>query len=190
MSGAVKQMPLVGEVKNGLVYLTVIWALLGTVALALVGIKLPGLAFNIQMVEAAYRKELVHGEDREDRAVPHVAHELFGDVRKNYFSLFWAYMYFNVAKWSYLQFGTIVPYLALGPSIANAEITLGQMNRITNAFGKVEGSLQFLVRSWPTIVELISVYKRLHTFTQEMEAGVFEDEADDSDDSSSGKEVE
>ena len=34
------------------------------------GIKLPGLNFNNQLVEAAYRKELVFGEDHPDRAQP------------------------------------------------------------------------------------------------------------------------
>ena len=37
----------------------------GTVLLMVVGIKLPGLQFNNQKVEAAYRKELVYGEDHE-----------------------------------------------------------------------------------------------------------------------------
>jgi peptide/bleomycin uptake transporter len=34
------------------------------------GKKLPGLQFNNQKVEAAYRKELVYGEDHADRADP------------------------------------------------------------------------------------------------------------------------
>jgi peptide/bleomycin uptake transporter len=43
-------------------------------------------------------------------------------------------------------------------------ITLGSMQQIVRAFGRVEMSFQFLVRSWSTIVELISVYKRLRAF--------------------------
>jgi peptide/bleomycin uptake transporter len=43
-------------------------------------------------------------------------------------------------------------------------ITLGVMQQIVRAFGRVEMSFQFLVRSWSTIVELISVYKRLRAF--------------------------
>ena len=39
----------------------------GTVLLMVVGNKLPGLQFNNQKVEAAYRKELVYGEDYEER---------------------------------------------------------------------------------------------------------------------------
>ena len=54
----------------------------GTVFLATVGIKLPGLEFKNQRVEAAYRKELVYGEDDETRAKPPTLAELFGNVRR------------------------------------------------------------------------------------------------------------
>ena len=43
--------------------------------------------------------------------------ELFNNVRRNYFRLFFHYMYFDIAKWSYLQFGVLVPYMALGPTL-------------------------------------------------------------------------
>ena len=54
--------------------------------------------------------------------------------------------------------------LILAPTIAVGAITLGVMNQILNAFGQVRGSFQYLVMSWTTIVELISIYKRLRTF--------------------------
>ena len=56
------------------------------------------------------------------------------------------------------------PYLALAPTIVSGAITLGFVQQITRAFGRVENSLQYLVRSWSTIVELISVWKRLSEF--------------------------
>ena len=43
-------------------------------------------------------------------------------------------------------------------------ITLGIMNQILRAFGQVASSFQFLVNSWTTIIELISIYKRLQAF--------------------------
>ena len=45
-----------------------ITALGGTVLLALVGIKLPGIEYDIQKKEAAYRKILVLGEDNLEKA--------------------------------------------------------------------------------------------------------------------------
>ena len=164
LSKPIKVLPFIGEVDHALVYVAVIFALFGTALLAAIGIKLPGLEFNNQKVEAAFRKELVFGEDHKDRAKPPTIVELFNNVRRNYFSLFFHYMYFDIAKWSYLQFGVLVPYMALGPTIVSATITLGVMQQIVRAFGRVESSFQFLVRSWSIIVELISIYKRLVAF--------------------------
>ena len=164
LSKKVSDVPLLGHVDHALVYVAILFALLGTVVLALVGIKLPGLEYNNQRVEAAYRKELVHAEDDPARGGPPVVGELFSHVRANYFRLFFHYMYFDVAKFSYLQFGVLVPYIALGPTVVAGAITLGVMQQIVRAFGRVEMSFQFLVRSWSTIVELISVYKRLRAF--------------------------
>jgi ABC-type long-subunit fatty acid transport system fused permease/ATPase subunit len=45
-------------------------------------------------------------------------------------------------------------------------ITLGVMQQIIRAFYRVLDSFQFLVKSLPTIVELISVYKRLQVFSK------------------------
>ena len=38
------------------------------------------------------------------------------------------------------------------------------MNQILRAFGQVASSFQFLVNSWTTIIDLISIYKRLQAF--------------------------
>ena len=67
-------------------------------------------------------------------------------------------------RYSYLQFGVLVPYIALGPTLITGVITLGVMQQIVRAFGRVESSFQYLVSSWTPIVEFISVYKRLRAF--------------------------
>ena len=38
------------------------------------------------------------------------------------------------------------------------------MNQIIRAFSEVTSSFQYLVRSWSTIIDLISVFKRLQAF--------------------------
>ena len=164
LSAYVKELPLIGEVPQALVFVAIIWAAVGTGGLALAGVRLPGLEFRNQRVEAAYRKELVLGEDDADRAQAPTLQELFRDVRANYFRLYWNYLYFNVVRYGYLQASVLVPYIALAPSIVAGGLTLGVMQQIVRAFGRVEGAFQYLVRSWTTIVSLISVYKRLRAF--------------------------
>ena len=125
--------------------------------LAIIGAKLPRLEFNNQRVEAAYRKELVFGEELEHGAQPPTLAHLFSFVRANYFTLYKHYLYFDVAKWSYLQFGVLIPYIAMGPTIVSGAITLGVLQQVMRAFDRVENSFQFLVNSWGTIVELLSI---------------------------------
>jgi len=164
LSANITELPIVGEIPQPLVTAAILWSLFGTVFLALVGIKLPGLEFRNQRVEAAYRKELVYGEDNGERAQPMTVQELFSDVRKNYFRLYFHYLYFNVARIFYLQINNIFSILILAPSIIAGKITLGALNQISGAFGQVSSSFQYLVSSWPTIVELLSIYKRLRAF--------------------------
>ena len=171
LSEKVTELPWIGKVSQSLVWVAILFALAGTVLMALVGIKLPGLEFENQRVEAAYRKELVYGEDDHARAHAHRLGDLFSDVRRNYFRLFFHYMYFDVVRWSYLQFSVLVPYIALAPTLVAGAVTLGVMQQIVRAFGRVESSFQYLVTSWTTIVELISVYKRLRAFEHQIRTG-------------------
>ncbi|MEO9460665.1 MAG: peptide antibiotic transporter SbmA [Lentilitoribacter sp.] len=164
LSEKVTELPFFGPVDGAMVYVAIMSALLGTVLLAIVGIKLPGLEFNNQKVEAAYRKELVYGEDREDRAQPATVRELYDGVRKNYYRLYFNYLYFNVARFAYLQGSSFIPFIALGPTIVSGTITLGIFTQINNAFDRVEESFKFFANVWTTIIDLISIYKRLISF--------------------------
>ncbi|MDP5254245.1 MULTISPECIES: peptide antibiotic transporter SbmA [unclassified Vibrio] len=169
LSGYVKEVPIFGEVPQALVFVAIIWSIFGTTLLALSGIKLPGLEFNNQKVEAAYRKELVYGEDFADRAQPPTLKDLFSNVRQSYFKLYLHYVYFNIVRYGYLQVGAFIPLIVLAPSIVAGAFTLGVMQRILNAFNQVENSFQYLVNSWTTIVELMSIYKRLKAFEKQID---------------------
>jgi peptide/bleomycin uptake transporter len=50
------------------------------------------------------------------------------------------------------------------PSFAAGTLTLGLFQQIASAFGQVSNSFQYLVNSWSTIVELLSIHKRLKAF--------------------------
>jgi len=163
-SQSVPELPIVGSVPYSLVVAAIVWSLFGTGLLALLGIKLPGLNFRNQRVEAAYRKELVFGEDHADRAQPPTLGELFSGVRKNYFRLYLHYTYFNIGRLSYLQTNEVVSIFLLVPALLAHKLTLGLFQQIQNVFDRVSESMQYLVRAWPTIVELQSIYKRLRAF--------------------------
>jgi len=164
LSSNITELPLIGHIPYPLVVAAIIWAVFGTGALALIGIRLPAIEFFNQRVEAAYRKELVLGEDNPSHASPPTLAVLFANIRHNYFRLYLNFMYFNVGRIVYLQTDTIFPYILLGPTIVAGKITLGSMNQILNAFTQVRTSFQYLVNSWSTIVDLISIFQRLRGF--------------------------
>ncbi len=164
LSQHVQDLPLIGAVPHSLFWLAIGWSIFGTGLLALAGIKLPGLNFRNQRVEAAYRKELVYGEDHADRAQPLTVGELYGNVRKNYFRMYWHYLYFNIVRYSYGQLDNTFLIFILVPTFVAGKITLGIWQQISTAFGQVSNSFQYLVNSWTTIIELLSIHKRLVAF--------------------------
>jgi peptide/bleomycin uptake transporter len=164
LSEYVTELPLVGEIPHPLFTASLVWSIFGTFLLLVVGIKLPGLFFRNQRVEAAFRKELVYGEDDENCAQPVTLVKLFDNVRRNYFRIYFHYMYFNVARMFYLQADNIFVYILLIPTIAAGAITFGILQQILTAFNQVSNSFQILVHSWGTIIELLSVHKRLASF--------------------------
>lgn len=169
LSAKVTELPFIGAVSGSLVYVSLLSAIFGTFLLAAVGFKLPGLEFNNQKVEAAYRKELVYGEDDDSKAHPGTVSDLYEELRKNYFRLYFHYMYFGVFRYGYLQFSNFIIYIALGPTIVMGAITFGVFRQIQNAFDKVESSFRYFADSWPVIIDLLSIHKRLRAFEKNIQ---------------------
>lgn len=158
-----------GDWEYGLVTGALVWSIGGTALLVTTGwiLRLVGVEYDIQAKEAAYRKHLVKMED-DGTLSPKPLVELFDDVRNIHFRSYFQYLKFNVVRMAYLQANVLTAYIFLAPAIVGGMITLGVMQQIIRAFGRVEGSMQFILKSWPTIIELISVAKRLREFEKEI----------------------
>jgi peptide/bleomycin uptake transporter len=52
-------------------------------------------------------------------------------------------------------------------------------SQVRNAMSEVRGAMQYLVQSWPSIIDLLSIYKRLRIFEAAIEdkADIAADEA-------------
>ena len=74
----------------------------------------------------------------------------------------------NLFNINNLQANVLSAYVFLAPAIVAGVVTLGVMQQIIRAFGRVEGSMQYLLKAWPTIIELASVYKRLREFEKQI----------------------
>ena len=154
-----------GDWQYGLITGALLWTLGGTAFLIGLGwiLRLVGVEYDLQKKEAAYRKILVVAED-DNNVRPKTINELFDDVRSIHFLSYIRYLYFNVGRMAYLQANVLSAYVFLAPAIVAGVVTLGVMQQIIRAFGRVEGSMQYLLKAWPTIIELASVYKRLREF--------------------------
>ena len=166
-----------GDWQYGLVTGALIWTLGGTIFLIALGwlLRLVGVEYDLQKKEAAYRKILVIAED-DGNVRPKTIDELFADVRSIHFLSYVRYLYFNVGRMAYLQANVLSAYVFLAPAIVAGVVTLGVMQQIIRAFGRVEGSMQYLLKAWPTIIELMSVYKRLREFESKIKEDDFIDE--------------
>ena len=154
-----------GDWQYGLITGALLWTLGGTAFLIGLGwfLHLVGVEYDLQKKEAAYRKILVVAED-DDNVRPKTIEELFDDVRSIHYLSYIRYLYFNIGRMAYLQANVLSAYVFLAPAIVAGVVTLGVMQQIIRAFGRVEGSMQYLLKAWPTIIELASVYKRLREF--------------------------
>jgi len=164
-----------GEWSYGLVSGAFLWAVGGTILMIILAwvLRLVGIEYDLQKKEAAYRKILVIAED--DGGIrPKTLEELFNGVRKIHFKSYLYYLYFNIGRLAYLQANVLAAYIFLAPAIVAGVMTLGVMQQIIRAFGRVEGSLQYLFRAWPTIIELASVYKRLREFEKRIKISIDE----------------
>ena len=166
-----------GDWDYGLVAGALIWTIGGTLFLVGLGyiLRLVGVEYDLQKQEAAYRKMLVIAEDNENIR-PKTLEELFDDVRKIHFLSFMRYLYFDIARMAYLQTNVLSAYVFLAPAIVAGVVTLGVMQQIIRAFNKVEGSMQYILKAWPAIIELASVYKRLREFESKIKQEEFVDE--------------
>jgi len=162
-----------GDWQYGLITGALLWTLGGTVFLIGLGwlLRLVGIEYDLQKKEAAYRKILVIAED--DGSVrPKTIEELFDGVRSIHFLSYLRYLYFNIGRIAYLQANVLSAYVFLAPAIVAGVVTLGVMQQIIRAFGRVEGSMQYLLKAWPTIIELASVYRRLKEFEERIEKSI------------------
>jgi len=160
-------LPYIKDIPGSLVWVALLVSIGGLLISWFVGIKLPGLEYNNQKVEAAFRKELVYAEDdKVNYGSTESIVELFTGLKFNYHRLFMHYGYFDIWVNSFEQLMIIVPYLIMGPGLFTGLITLGVLVQVSNAFSKVRESFSIFISNWTTITELRSIHKRLTEFEE------------------------
>jgi putative ATP-binding cassette transporter len=160
-----------------MVWVALIYSIIGTVLTHLVGRQLVPLNFQKQRVEADFRFALVRvrentegialygGEKEEKRALLDRFTALFNNWRK----LMTRYKYLNGLTTGYGQVASIFPLVVAAPRYFAGLVTLGVLTQTADAFGSVQGALSWLVDSYSTIATWRATVERLTTFWKAIE---------------------
>jgi peptide/bleomycin uptake transporter len=158
-------MPILSAIPGSLVWVCFATSIGGFCISWLIGWKLPGLEYDQQVVEAAFRKELVYCEDDPSRYKDaKVFQNQFGDIRTNYNRLIRHTAYFDIWKNSYLTYIWTVPFVVLASGLAGGMLTFGVMMQVNDAFSRVNNTIAQFIQNWQIITEMRSIYWRLHEF--------------------------
>ena len=161
-----------------MVWVALIYALVGTGLAHLVGRRLIGLNFNQERVEADFRYALVRlrdnaegialygGEDDEKRGL----RERFGAVMGNWWSIMVATKRLTFFTSGYAQVAVIFPFIVAAPAYFAGRIPLGGLTQTSGAFSEVQGALSWFVDNYASLTEWRATVLRIRGFIGAIEA--------------------
>jgi putative ATP-binding cassette transporter len=163
-----------------MVWVAIIYALIGTGITILLGRPLVGLNFMQQRYEADFRFGLVRVRENAESIALYAGakdeQERLGYRFLNVVNNFWSLMRMNkrltwfTAFWG--QLAIIFPLIVAAPRFFAKEIPLGGLMQINSAFGQVYGALDFIIGSFSTLANWKAVIDRLTTFDQSVQTAV------------------
>jgi putative ATP-binding cassette transporter len=174
LSGALA-VPLAGktvEIPGYMVWVALVYAIVGTWLTHKLGKPLIGLNFNQQRYEADFRFNLVRfrentegvalyrGEDGELLGF----RQRFTNVLQNWWALMKRQKILNFFTIGYTQVAVIFPFVVAAPRYFSGAIQLGGLIQISNAFGQVQGSLSWFIGAYSTFASWKATVDRLTGF--------------------------
>lgn len=161
-----------------LVWVALVYAVIGTWLVHLIGRPLVGLNFMQQRVEADFRFSLVRfrenteavalyaGEEDEKRGFMRrflaVADNWWGIMRRQK-KLTWFQSFYG-------QLAVIFPYVVVAPRYFSGAIALGGLMQTASAFGQVQGSLSWFIDAYARLADWKATVDRLIGFRTAMDA--------------------
>lgn len=159
-----------------LVWVGVLYAVLGTYFTFKIGKPLIGLNFEQQRREANFRfaaidvrshaehVALYRGEDDQKS----ILRKIFAGVLDNWYAIILRQKLLLWFTAGYNQFSVIIPLVVALPNYFNKVFKLGGLMQALSAFSKIQDAFSFIVNSFTTIAEWRAVTKRLLTFLNHM----------------------
>jgi len=157
-----------------MLWVAIIYSIIGTIFTHLIGRKLIRLNFNQQKVEADFRYNLIRVRENPE------AIALYGGEADEFINLREKFLAIRTNWWSIMRrtkmlnfftigFSTIAGYFPLVvalPMFLSHRINLGGLTQIQNVFGQVQGALSWFVGAYQDLVGLRATVARLHGFQE------------------------
>jgi putative ATP-binding cassette transporter len=165
--------PILGmRIPGFLFWVAVLYACLATGITQLIGRSLSRLYFRQQAVEANFRFDLARireyseqiallkGEDREiDRAG-----SVFGEVVRTVRRIIHVRTWLIAFNQFYSQISVIIPYVVVAPFYFAKVVDFGRFNQSADAFGNVNGAMNFFVDRYIGLADFRATIERLTSF--------------------------
>ncbi|WP_337366423.1 ABC transporter ATP-binding protein/permease [Phascolarctobacterium sp.] len=162
----------VWHINGYLVWVALVYSVLGTWITHVVGRKLVSLNFIQQRYEADFRFSMMRMRENAESVAFYSGEQQEGGVFKKRFRLLLDNFWQIVQKqkqlvWlnsGYSQIAIIFPFVVVMPRYLRKEITLGGLMQVASAFGRVQDSLSYFVDMYASLAEWRAVVERLTGF--------------------------
>ncbi len=160
-----------------LVWVALIYAIIGSWLTHIVGRPLAMLGFVQQRVEANFRFSLArlrenvegvalhHGEAAEGAALK----QRFGVLAENWWSIMRRTKKVIALTAGYNQVAGVFPIVVVAPRFFSGEITLGALTQTAGAFGQVESALSYFVNAYRSLAAWRATVGRLAGFRRSID---------------------
>jgi len=161
-----------------MVWVALVYAVLGTWATHLVGRPLVWLNFRQQRVEADFRFSLarmrenvegvaLYGGEAEERQG--FLHRFFFIV-ENWYRIMYRTLLLNALTVGYSQIAVVFPIVVAAPRYFAGAIQLGGLTRTASAFGQVQGAMSWFVQAYASLASWRATVERLIFFQHALDA--------------------
>jgi putative ATP-binding cassette transporter len=165
-------------VSGYLVWVSVLYTLLGSLITQWIGKRLHGINYHKQQAEADFRASLLRKHDSAEQIALYGGEQqekrqlgsYFASIVSNWRALMNAERNLGLFTVGYTRVSLIVPVFAALPAFLSKTVTLGGLMQIRSAFGQVHGALSWFIRVYYSLVELSASMTRLDQFRREIDA--------------------
>lgn len=174
------QFTILGEtftIKGYLVWVALVYAILGTIITHLIGRKLHHLNYQQQVYEATFRSSLIRKQDNAEQIALYQGEKVeqnslaneFAEIVKNWRLLMNRERNLGFFTVGYSRFANLLPVLFAIPLLLAKIVTFGGIMQIRSAFSVVLDAFSWFIYAYSILPKWSAAITRLSQLTQEME---------------------